>query len=425
MKPKFFYGWYIVAAGVVLNFYNAALFFYGWSGFINPILVTFGWTMVQLSLASSLRGLESGIFNPIFGWIVDRFSARKLMIIGLIVNAAGIFLLSQTKNLGMFYGGFLVMGLGSSMAMGILPATVIARWFKKDLGKANGIFFMGNGLGGVAAPLVVRIIDSIGWQTTLFYGAIGLLVIGLPVALIFRNRPQDYNLLPDGAAVVTSNGGKAIKASAEFGTSVKDALRMRAFWHLVMTVFFQSSLMGVLGTFSIPYLTDVGMTRTGAATVTSLLTLVSLFTRIPFGLLVDRIRKSYCVALSVGFQTIGALFFWLLTGSSPFWLILAFAITYGIGLSGIMVLQPPILVEYFGTKNFGTIFALEGVFLTIAGIASQPLTGWVFDTYHTYKPLWLGFFIFGIVALAVILTMPAAKNRVESASEAISARANK
>jgi OFA family oxalate/formate antiporter-like MFS transporter len=410
---------------MILLFFNAALFSYGWSAFVNPIVSTFGWTMVQLSLASSLRGLESGIFNPLFGWIVDHYSAKKLMITGLLVNAAGIFMISQTKNLGMYYGGFLIMGLGSSLAISILPTTIIARWFKKGLGKANGIFFIGNGLGGIAAPLVVKIIDSIGWQTTLSYGAIGVLVIGIPAVLIYRDRPQDYNLLPDGAALVTSNGAKVIKASAEFGTSVKDALRMRAFWHLVGTVIFQNSFLGVLTMFTIPYLTSMGMTRTAAATVTSLFTFISLFIRVPFGMLSDKIRKSYCVALSVGFQTTGALFFWLLNGSSPFWMILIFAITYGIGLSGIMVLRPPILVEYFGTKNFGTIFALEGVFITIAGIASQPLAGWVFDTYHTYKPLWLGYFIFGLVALVVILTIPAAKRRLEPASEATPASPTK
>ena len=425
MKPKVFYGWYIVVAGLVLNIYNAALFSYGWSAFVNPILTTFGWTMVQLSLASSLRGLESGIFNPLFGWIVDHYSARKLMITGLIVNASGIFLLSQTKNLGMYYGGFLLMGLGSSLAIGILPTTVIARWFKKDLGKANGIFFMGNGFGGLAAPLVVKIIDSLGWQTTLFYGAIGILVIGIPMALIFRDRPQDRNLLPDGRAAVTSSGTKVTATSAEYGTSVKDALRTRAFWHLVATVLFQNSFLGVLTMFMIPSLTNVGMTRAAAATVTSLFTLVSLFVRIPFGILSDRIRKSYCVALSVGFQTIGAFIFWLLSGSSPFWMVLAFAITYGVGLSGIMVLRPSILSEYFGTKNFGTIFALEGIFITIAGIASQPLAGWVFDTYHTYKPLWIGYFIFGVVALVVILTIPAAKKRAAPASEATPTEATK
>jgi MFS family permease len=164
------------------------------------------------------------------------------------------------------------------------------------------------------------------------------------------------------------------------------------------------------------------MTRTAAATVTTLFTLVSLFVRLPLGMLADRIRKSYCVAISVGFQAIGAFCFWLLSGSSPFWMVMLFAINYGIGLSGIMVLRPPILAEYFGTKNFGTIFALEGIFITLAGIASQPLAGWVFDTYQSYRPLWLGFAIFGLVALIVILTIPAPKRTLEQTHKIASAK---
>ena len=258
MKPKFFYGWYIVAGAMVLNFYFGALFAYGWSAFVNPILATFGWTMVQLSFASSLKGMEQGIFNPIFGWVVDHYSAKKLMIVGLIVYASGMFLLSQTKNLVSHHCGFLLMGLGGSLAMGIVPSTVIARWFKKDLGKAIAIFSMGYGFGGVATPLVVRIIDRLGWQTTLFYGTIVILVIGLPIALLYRDKPSDYGLLPDGRAAVTSSGAKTTTPSAEFGTSVKDALRTRAFWHLVVTVLFQNTFLGILQVFLIPYLTNVG-----------------------------------------------------------------------------------------------------------------------------------------------------------------------
>lgn len=416
MKFKLFYGWYIVAGGLLLNFFNATVFAYGWSAFVNPIIATFGWTMVQLSLASSLRGIEHGIFNPLFGWVVDHFSAKKLMIAGIIFDAGGIFLISQTKNLLMYYSGFLLMGLGGSLAIGIIPTTLIARWFKKDLGKAIGIFAMGNGFGGLAAPLMVRIIDSIGWQTTLQWGSLILLLIGISVAMLYRDRPQDYNLLPDGASVV-DNGTNKTAPKAEFGTSVKEALKSRAFWHLIVTVFFQNSFLGVMSLFLIPYLTSVGMSRTTAATVTSMFTLVSLFIRVPFGMLSDRIKKSYCVALSVAFQTVGIFIFWLLSGSSPFWMIIIFAIAYGIGLSGIVVLRPPILAEYFGTKNFGTIFALEGVFITSAGVIAQPLAGWVFDTYQTYKPLWMGYVIFGIIALIVMLTIPAPKKRPETTGE--------
>ena len=106
----------------------------------------------------------------------------------------------------------------------------------------------------------------------------------------------------------------------------------------------------------------------------------------------------------------------MIDGTSPFWVLVLFAVVYGIGLSGVMALRPPILVEYFGTKNFGAIFGLESVFITIAGVLSAPLAGWVFDTYGTYKPYWLGLIVFAIIALVAILTIPKPRERTSQST---------
>ncbi len=165
--------------------------------------------------------------------------------------------------------------------------------------------------------------------------------------------------------------------------------------------------------YTMPYLTGLGMDRATASMVVTLYTVVSLFTRIPMGMLCDVFRKSYVVALSVAFQATGVFVFGLIGGTSPFWLILLFAITYGVGLSGVMTLRGPILQEYFGTKNFGTIFGLTSVFITVASVVSPPLAGWVYDTYHDYKVWWLALAALGVVALVSILTIPPALKRTK------------
>jgi OFA family oxalate/formate antiporter-like MFS transporter len=308
----------------------------------------------------------------------------------------------------------LVMGLGTSLVTGILPQTVIARWFRKDIGKANGLFYMGAGIGGVAVPLVVAIVDKLGWQTTLLYAAIGFLALGVPLTFVFRSRPAAYGLLPDGKVPDDANGSKAV-ADTDFGTSVKEALKSRAFWHLSVVTLFQNATMSTVMLYGIPYLTSMGMQRSAAGTVVMLYTLVSLFTRIPMGMLSDVVRKSYVIALSVALQGTGLFLFWLIGGTSPFWLILLFAIIYGFGLSGVMALRAPILAEYFGTRNFGAIFGVTSIFITVATVISQPLAGWVYDTYHGYKIWWLVVVGLGVLALASILTIPAAKRKRESA----------
>jgi MFS family permease len=412
MKPRLFYGWYIVIAGLVLSAYYSSMFIYGWTAFVNPIIVTFGWSMAQISLASSMSGLEAGVFNPLWGTVVDRWPARKLMMFGLTTTASGIFLLSQTRNLGMYFGGLLLMGLGSSLVTSILPQTVIARWFRKDTGKASGLFFMGVGLGGVAVPLVVRIIDRLTWQTTLLYGAIGLLVLGMPLSLVFRSRPETYGQFPDGK--VPESGPKPL--AYDFGTSIKQAIRMRAFWYIGAVSLFQMSANSTVSLHVMPYLTGLGVDRATAGTVVMLFTLGSLFTRIPMGLLADIFRKTHVLALSVGLQVAGVFVLWLVNGTSPYWFIALSAIIYGAGLGGLNPLRAPILSEYFGIRNFGTLYGVTGVFLTLGSVISQPLAGWIYDTYHDYKIWWLAVLVFGALALVLVLTIPRPRERMAGAA---------
>ena len=163
MKIKIFYGWYIVLSGAFLSFYFASIVGYGWTAFVTPIISTFGWSMAQVSLASSLRSLQIGVFSPLWGPVVDRYSPRWLMRLGVVCASVGLFCLSRMQTLIMYYIGFLLVGVGSSLVTGMLPLVVISRWFRKDIGKANGLFFMGVGFGGVVTPLVVTAIDRQGY----------------------------------------------------------------------------------------------------------------------------------------------------------------------------------------------------------------------------------------------------------------------
>lgn len=150
-----FYGWYIIIAGVLLATYSTGVFAYGFTAFITPIATTFGWSYARITLAMSFRGAERGVLNPLVGMVVDRWPARRLMLIGVSICGLGMLCISQATDLAMFYGGFLIMGLGSSLAFFMVPQATVARWFSRDIGKATGILVMGAGIGGVLLPLLV------------------------------------------------------------------------------------------------------------------------------------------------------------------------------------------------------------------------------------------------------------------------------
>ncbi len=404
MKIKLFYGWYMVLAGLVLAMINNSIMGYGWTAFVDPVTATFGWTMAEMSLASSLRSLETGVFNPLWGPVVDRKNPQLLMRIGVVLTAGGLILLSQMQNLWMYYAGFVLVGTGSSLVVGMLPQTVIARWFKKDLGKANGLLMTGNALGGVTVPLVVILIGSLGWRSTIFYTGIIFLVFGMASSFLFRARPEEMGMIPDGREG-TANG-KRRSVGSDFGTSVKEAIKMRAFWHIAVGTIFQNATISTVMMYAIPYLTDLGMSREWAGTIVSVYTIISACGRVPFGMLSDVFRKSYVVAFCFLLLIIGLILYWQMQADSPFWFIILFAIPYGLGVSGVTATRSPILADYFGVKNFGSIFGVTSIFFAVANVLSPPIAGWIFDTYHDYKSWWLILIGMGVIGLISMLTIP-------------------
>lgn len=404
-----FYGWYIVAAGVLLMAYNSSISIYGFTAFIDPIAATFGWSYAQISLATSLRGIETGALNPLMGMLVDRWPARRLAIIGMTMLGLGLLCLSQATNLATFYLSFLVMGLGGSLGVFMVPQTLVARWFKKDIGKASGVLFLGNGIGGALIPFLVIMIDTYGWQTCLIFAAVGMWIIGIPLSFVFRTRPEEYGLLPDGKP---QDDVKALSSSEAPDSSkgVREALKIRAFWHMGIASTLQMGAWMALSTHLMPYLASMGIERSVGGMVAMGIPVVSLAARFPFGWLSDIFSKRYVLTVSIGLISVALFLFWLIDGTS-LGLIILFVVIAGLGAGGLMPVRIPMYREYFGVKNFGKIFGLGNLFITIGVVTAPPVAGWVYDTLGVYDPIWL--ILSGTTALGALVmltTPPALKN---------------
>jgi MFS family permease len=327
------------------------------------------------------------------------------MLLGVIITVVGTFLLYRTANLAMFYVGFLITGLGTSLIT-MLPTVLISKWFKKDFGKANGVLAMGIGVGGVAVPLVVMMIDKLSWQTTLLISAIGWVVIGIPLAFVCRN-PSAHDLAHEDATKT-----QELRSNVP-AVSVKAALKMRAFWHINLASFVQIFVSLVPMLFLLPYFSSIGISRTTGSMAVLLYTLFSLSGRIPFGWLADRYKASYLLAISIALMGIGIFIFSLINKQSHFSLTLLFAVVYGLGLSGLTPLKPPILREYFGTKNFGTIYGVSSIFTTIAGLSSPIVVGMIVTKYGSYGSIWIWLIGLSVLGVIAMLTIPRSSMRAK------------
>ena len=85
-RPALFYGWWILIACFIMATYSSGVIYYGFTALFEPVVKEFGWSYAEVSIASSLRGLEIGLFAPVVGYLVDRFGARPVLFIGGIFS---------------------------------------------------------------------------------------------------------------------------------------------------------------------------------------------------------------------------------------------------------------------------------------------------------------------------------------------------
>lgn len=393
---KIFYGWWVVVACFFIAFYVSGTVMFGFTAFFEPIAREFGWSYTQISFAASLRGLELGIFAPLMGFLVDRFGARRLLFCGTLSVGFGLILLSLTSTLGMFYGAFVLIGVGTSACTGTVLAPAVANWFRKDVGKALGIMSSGIGAGGLLLPLITLFIDLYQWRTTFVILGLGMLLIGIPLSFLIRHRPEEYGYLPDGA-VPGEQKLTTEDQDEEFG--LRAALRTRVFWHLSIAESIRMMTLTALTTHVLPYLSSLGISRSHATFVATSIPVLSIVGRLVFGWLGDEFNKYKVLAL---LYFLGGVSIFTFAHVDTTWLLYPFLIIFPLSW-GAPPLRGAILRESFGRLALGSILGILGGVGTIARILGPALAGWTYDTFGRYQLVW--FFFTGAFAIAVILML--------------------
>ncbi len=404
-RISFSYGWWVLVACALIQFYLGGTFFQGFSALFNPIQDEFGWSYAAISLAYTFRGFESGLMAPVVGVVVDRFGPRRLLLVGVVIAALGFWLFSQIHALWSFYVVFLLMALGMSFASGVVTMTAVASWFDKRRGLAMGILTSGFGASGMIMPAVVQLVDGVGWRQATVFFAIGAAGLGIPMSLIVKDRDrQSTSAKAHGASHDTSNRTQ--------GMTVKQVLATRDFWLLSSAILFGGVAGSAVVLHQMPYLDSVGISREAAGTLIIVLSLANVGGRLLFGWLGDIFEKRWCFAICTVVKAVGVFAFAMSTTTSQF---VPSLIALGIGFGGLIPLRPALQVEFFGMRAFATVQGLLMAFITVGGIISPLFAGWMYDINQSYR---LAFVVLGVATLAAIPMVMAVRGSVAGASTA-------
>jgi MFS family permease len=399
MIREVFYGWWIVVSCFIIGLYVSGIVNFGFTAFFEPLIKEFGWSYTQISFAKSLRGLEMSVFAPLLGFLVDRVGSRKVILGGISTAGFGLILLSITQSLVMFYFSFLLLSFGAGGCTSVVLLTAVANWFSRNVGKAFGIVACGLGAGGLIVPLVVRLIDLYHWRTTLVIFGLGMWILGIPLSLVIRDKPERYGYIPDGEPLHHPTPGIRYKEKGnEIG--LKEALGQKAFLYLNAVELIRHMIISAVILHIMPCLSSVSIPRSFSGMVAAVLPLVSIIGRFGFGWFGDIYDKRYTLAVTLCLLGMGLL---ALCYVRQGWFILIFIIPFSLGWGGSTVLIRTILREYFGRASFGKMLGIVMGSGSIGGIIGPVLAGWVFDTLRSYHFIWLVFCGFSGLSIWLIL----------------------
>jgi sugar phosphate permease len=394
---KIFYGWRMVAAGCGLQFLQAGLLHQGFGAYLAVLTEARGWSKIALSGAAALQPMEAAFLGPVLGWAMDRFGPQGMIRIGIVAFGMGFMLLSQIDTLTGFYAAFAVIALGSSLC-GFFPLNVaLIHWFEKKRARALSSLSLGHAFGGLFVPVVAWSLHSFGWRPTAFVSGLLVIVLGFPLARVFRRRPEDYGETVDGLppppppAPGATSGTALQPARREF--SAREALATPAFWLLSLGHGFALLVVFAVNVHAIAHMKeDLGYSLQQAALVITLVTVSQLGGIMLGWWLGDRYDKRFVAAACMLSHAGGLL---MLTYATGIGMLVAFAVLHGAAWGVRGPFMQAIRADYFGRRAIGMILGLSSLIIVIGQIGGPLIAGFAADLTGNYRA---GFTLIAVLA---------------------------
>ena len=374
-----FYGWWVVGAFAVTTFISTGIR-HAVGPFLKPIVGDLGLDRASFSLVIAVSLFLYGVFMPIAGMLLDRFSVRVVGSVGTVVLVISLVLTAMVRNFWEFaavYGVLVPLGLAGTGP--VVASGIVARWFSKRRGTALSVLGSASMTGmSLLVPAVTWLIITTGWRTTYVVMAGGILVLVLPLCLwVVRDSPESVGLSADGVAPTPGAGAAPVER-----VSAGEALQTLAFWQLAGSFFTCGFSMSLLSAHGIPMLTDHGYSPMFASWVLGVLGGSSIGFTVMLGALSDRFgRRPVLASIYAGRILIFAGFFLVRDNPAA---MLTVAVLGGMTMAGTGSMTSALTADIYGRFSVSSVFGLIFLVHQTGSALGSWLAGALFETTGGY-----------------------------------------
>jgi MFS family permease len=376
--------------------------------FLTPMSNANGWGREVFALSVAVQTLLYGAAQPFSGAIADRFGTIRVIIVGTLLYAAGIFMMAHASTPGMLYLssgvliGFGLSGCSFNLVISSFGKLLPESWRSLAFGAGTASGSFGQFL---FSPLGVSLIDAVGWRATLeIFAGLLLLIIPLAFAIATPRSDADEQTSLRSLRKLDCAAGTAPSAAPTqtYKQALAEALGHRSFILLVLGFFTCGFQLGFVTLHLPAYLIDRGLSAQVGGWTLGAIGLFNIVGAMLSGWLGGRMPKRYILSF-IYFTRALAVVFLITLPASP-----AVALIYG-AVTGLLWLSsvPPtsgLVALMFGTRWLAMLFGIAFFSHQVGGFLGVFLGGLLYARTGSYDVVWWLGVLFGI--LSAVINLP-------------------
>ena len=317
---------------------------YAFGMFIKPLQNEFAWSTTEISFALSFAAAGT-IFSPFLGSFMDKYGARKLMIIALASMSISFLLRPYITEIWHWYLLSFLQYYALPGSTGLPAGRLVGMWYPRVRGRVMGLVTMGNNFGGLSIPLLIGFALATNKWRIAYYelGFISLFLIIL--TMLFVREPYVES---ENNVINKSKLNKIGNNNFNLG----DLFKTKTFYLLALSFMFGNFTYSALIPQIPDYLIIKELPRNHLPFLVSLLATFGMFGKASFGYLSEIFTSKTMMVVSLLGQVV-FIFFIIYTDNYIFMWIIFPLFGFFMGAYGAIIHL--VIQDMYGLKNFGKI----------------------------------------------------------------------
>ena len=352
---------------------------FGWRSslglFLTPVSETFGYGREVFAFSLALQNLLWGLTQPIAGAFADKFGTTRVVIVGTILYALGLYITATAESfISLHLGAGILVGMGiAGTGLGVvLPA--MARMVAPE----KRAFALGVGTAAGSAgqflfiPVAREFLVAYGWQTALILMAIAALSMILFSPVFKGDAKTNVN--------IDNEPEQNLKES------LNEASSHIHYWLLIAGFFVCGFQLAFITVHMPSYLADKGFDSSVAAASLSIIGLCNIIGSLVSGHLSGIYSKKWILTFIYAARSIVIVLFLIV----PISTVTIYAFSFATGLLWLATVPPTsgLVAQMFGLRFMGTLYGIVFLNHQIGSFTGVWLGGYLFDTTGSYNQVW-------------------------------------